>query len=62
MDEELELRPDEAPHDAIEEDGVRYCVRAEFWSLIMFCATSGNLPDDGIFDSNGSALLIRGEY
>lgn len=62
MDESLEISPDDAPHDVIEEDWLRRTVHEEFWSLITYLATTGNILDDGIFDSNGSALLIRGEY
>lgn len=63
MDPDLELRPDEALHDREHEEWRRNAVSTEFWSLILFCFSTGNLYDDhGIFDSNGSALLIRGEY
>lgn len=62
MDDDLQVRPEDAPHDVIEEDWLRQCIHEEFWSLILWHATTGQILDDGIFDSNGSALLIRGEY
>lgn len=59
MDPELEYDGDwERIHS--EED--RQKVHDAFHSIIVWHAGMCYILDDGIFDSNGSILLIQGEY
>lgn len=60
-DDDLFLQPGDAPHDSLA-DPLRSQVGEEFWELIIWQAGNGILIDDGIFDQNGSLLLMRGEY
>lgn len=63
MEPDLEVRPEDAPHDALPEDDLSVVQdKAVFHSMVLWNAGMGYFLDDGIFDCNGSALLIRGEY
>jgi hypothetical protein len=59
MEEDLEY---EGEHELIPDLEEREEVHDAFHSLIIYLASIGNILDDGMFDSNGSVLLIRGEY
>lgn len=59
MDPELEFNED---YDRIPDLVERTDVHEEFQSIITWHFATGQLLDDGIFDCNGSKLLIRGEY
>lgn len=59
--DDLFLKPEDAPHDNLA-DPLRSNVGEKFWNLITWHCEHQFILDDGIFDQNGSVLLIRGEY
>lgn len=59
MDPSLEYDGD---WERIPDGDERQRVRDAFQSIVIWHAGMGYILDDGIFDSNGSELLIRGEY
>lgn len=59
MAEDLEYDGD---WDRLPDGPERDSIRDQFHSIVIWHAGMGYILDDGIFDSNGSQLLIRGEY
>lgn len=59
MDPELEY---DGYDECIPDEQERQEVHDAFQSIILWHCAFGHILDDGIFDSNGSVLLMRGEY